>query len=62
MNEILSKLNYKPNNKYRLIKPNQYSVNKLLIDTPLRVQDLIKDPRVTLHKKLVNPSNLILKN
>lgn len=52
MNDILSKLNFKSNTKYRLIKPNHYSVKKVLIETPLKVQDLLKDPRVNLHKKL----------
>jgi len=56
MNEILSKLNYKYNDKFRLIKPNQYPVKKMLIETPFNVQDLLKDPRVVLHKRLLNQS------
>ncbi len=59
MNEILSKLNYNPN-MYRLLKPNQYPVKKLLIETPLKVHDLLKDPRVIYHKKLVNKSKTVL--
>jgi len=57
MNEILSKLNFRTNKNYRLLKPNQYSVNKILLETPLKIQDLIKDPRVNIHKKLINKSN-----
>jgi len=61
MNEILSKLNHKSNKNYRLLKPNQYPVKKLLVETPFKVQDLLRDPRVNFHRKIMNSSKLFMK-
>ena len=60
MNEILSCLNFKSNNKYRLLKPNQYSVKKIIVDKPLKIKEYEKDPIINLTKKMIKISIFLL--
>jgi hypothetical protein len=58
MNDIISKLNQKSKEKFKLLKPNYYPVKKILVKSPLRIREILKNPLRNYQNKNLNSKEI----